>query len=117
MTDTKTPVKAQPNDNEKTQDDKPQFFRVVLTHPGLNGRTVFRSVSEKRARTWLENHYPRGSEAHLVTPSGETHHYEAERAGERGQDVELWQPFDPKDWLPPEQQSPPGQDAWADTEG
>jgi hypothetical protein len=97
--------------------DKPDFFRVVATHPNLNGRTFFRSVSEKRARAWLEVHYPRGSEAHLVTPDGDTHHFEAERAGERGADIEQWQPFDPSEWVPTEQAPPPGQDAWSDAEG
>lgn len=97
--------------------EKPQFFKVVATHPHLNDRIFFRSVSERRARAWLEAHYPRGSEAHLVTPDGETHHYEAERTGERGADVEQWQPFDRAEWTPVEQAPPPGQDEWSDTEG
>lgn len=116
MADTSTAV-SKTTDNTPAKKDDLQFFKVVLTHPNLNGRVVFRSVSEKRARSWLENHYPRGSEAHLVTPSGETHHYEAERTGERGADVEAWQPFDPSTWVPVEQSVPPGQDAWSDTEG
>lgn len=112
ITDSKSVAKRDSN-----TPDKPRFFRVVLTHPGLNGRTVFRSVSERRAKEWLQNHYPRGSEAHLVTPDGDTHHYEAERAGERGADAEQWQPFDPSTWIPVEQSAPPGQDEWSDTEG
>ena len=112
-----TELATQPNDNEVAQDDKPQFFRIVLTHPNLNKRTVFRSVSEKRAKAWLERNYPRGSEAHLVTPAGDTFHYEAERAGERGVDVDQWAEFDPSTWVPVDQQVPPGQNAWADTEG
>jgi hypothetical protein len=110
-----------PADTKKTvvkaEEDKPQFYRVVLTHPNLNGRTVFRSVSEIRAKNWLKAHYPRGSEAHLVTPTGEAHHYEAERTGEKGADIEQWQPFDPESWTPIEQTPAPGQDAWSDTEG
>lgn len=95
----------------------PQFYKVVQTHPSLNGRVAFRSVSEKRARTWLEGHYPRGSEAHLVTPTGETESYERERAGENGTDADMWQPFDPSTWVPVEQNVPPGDSIWADKEG
>lgn len=96
---------------------KVEWYRVVLTHPSLNGRTVFRSVSATRAQEWVERHYPRGSEAHLVGSDGTTTHYENERAGERGADVELWAPFNPEDWVPAEQQVPPGQDEWSDKEG
>lgn len=97
--------------------DRPQFWRVRLTHPSLNRRTVFRSVSEKRARAWLIGHYPRGSEAYLESPLGLTYHHEMERAGEKGADVDVWADFDPEEWVPVEQQVPPGQDAWADKEG
>lgn len=96
---------------------KPQFWRVRLTHHTHNKRTVFRSVSENRARAWLIGHFPRGSEAYLESPLGLTYHYEHERAGERGVDVAQWAEFDPETWVPVEQQVPPGQDAWADKEG
>lgn len=95
----------------------PQFYTVKLTHPSHHGRIVFRSVSRKRAENWLVSRCPRGSEFHLETPGGETHHYEAERAGERGTDANPWMPFDPSTWVPVEAQSPPGQDAWSDREG
>lgn len=91
--------------------------KVVLTHPKLGGQTVFRSISESRARNWLEMHYPRGSEAHLVLPDGTTEHYEAERRGENGADADRWQPFDPESWVPAEQAVPPGDSEWADKEG
>jgi len=115
-----TPPEAKVSTRGETVITKPEpirFFKVVLTHPSLNGRVVFRSVSERRARAWLEAHYPRGSEAHLVTPDGETHHFEAERTGERGADAEQWAEFDPSTWVPVEQSVPPGQDAWSDVEG
>jgi hypothetical protein len=102
---------------KRVQKQPDEWFRVKLTHPNHNGRTVFRSLSEKRARAWLEAHYPRGSEAHLVLPGGATQSYEAERAGERGADVEAWADFDPSEWTPTEQAPPPGQDEWADKEG
>lgn len=100
-----------------TAKDGPAFFRVRLSHPSLNRRTVFRSVSEARARAFIEGRYPRGSEAYLEAPTGETFHYEAERTGERGADAEAWQPFNPDDFVPVEFGSPPGQDEWADREG
>jgi hypothetical protein len=93
------------------------WFFVRLTHPALNQRNVFRSVSEKRARAFIERRYPRGSEAHLVLPDGSAEHYEAERAGEYGMDADPWAPFDPDSWLPPDQQAPPGESAWSDKEG
>lgn len=95
----------------------PQFNKVILTHPKLMGQTVFRSISETRARAWLEAHYPRGSEAYLQLTNGSTEHYEAERRGENGTDADRWQPFDPADWVPAEQQAPPGDSEWADKEG
>lgn len=102
-----------PPSKPRTQD----WFKVTLTHPNLNNRTVFRSLSETRARAWLEAHYPRGSEAYLLLPDGDAEHYEHERTGERGADVERWLPFEPGDWIPVEQAPPPGQDEWADKEG
>jgi hypothetical protein len=95
----------------------PEWFRVVLTHPSMNGRIVFRSLSEKRARKWVEDHFPRGSEVHLVSPAGKTESFEAERTGEHGADVPQWADFNPEDWVPAAQAPPPGQDEWADKEG
>jgi len=95
----------------------PQWTKVVATHPKLMGQVMFRSISESRARTWLENHYPRGSEAHLVLPDGSAESYESERRGENGVDADRWQPFDPESWVPIEQAPPPGDSEWADKEG
>lgn len=97
--------------------DVPQFHKVRLTHPNHNRKVVFRSVSESRARDFVEKRFPRGSEVYVESPDGVTTHYEAERTGERGQDAEKWQPFDPTQWYAPEEAVPPGQDAWADKEG
>lgn len=96
---------------------KPQFFKVVLTHPNLHSKVVFRSISQERAETWLMNHYPRGSEAHLVSPTGDTTHYEAERQGENGMHADKWASFDPDAWLPVDMNPPPGDSVWADKEG
>lgn len=116
MADTPTPTTGT-TVTAKRSKPSDEWFRVQLTHPNLNRRTVFRSLSEKRARAWLEAHYPRGSEAHLVTPGGGTQAYEAERSGERGSDADSWADFDPEDWTPTEQAPPPGQDEWSDKEG
>jgi hypothetical protein len=102
----------------QTSPSKPVFFKIVATHPALNGRVMFRSVSESRARQWLINHCPRGSEMHLVHTDGSTHSYEAERVGENGADVDRWDPnFDPDEWTPVDQNEPPGDSPWADKEG
>jgi hypothetical protein len=100
-----------------TEKAKPKFILVKLTHPDLNGRVVFRSVSEKRARRWVENHYPRGSEAYLEFPDGKTESFEAERADEYGVETDSWGEFDPESWVPVSQQAPPGDSEWADKEG
>lgn len=100
-----------------TKSDEPQFFKVRLSHPSSNKRIVFRSVSEKRARTWVQNRFPRGSEAYLEKPDGTFESFEAERAGENGTDADQWADFDPATWQPPEEAVAPGQSAWADVEG
>ena len=45
--------------------EKPQFHVVKLTHPNHHGRIVFRSIDEGRARKFVQDRYPRGSEAYL----------------------------------------------------
>jgi hypothetical protein len=114
MTDTATTTKS-PAKTDKP--GKPQFHLVKLTHPNHHGRIVFRSISEARAKRFVQDRYPRGSEAYLEHPDGTAEHYEAERTGEFGMDAEPWAPFDPEAWVPPEQAPPPGDSEWADKEG
>ena len=114
MTDTTTASAKTP---AKPAANKPQFHFVKLTHPNHHGRIVFRSISEQRARNFIQNRYPRGSEAYLELADGTTHHHEAERTGENGTDAEAWAAFDPETWIPPEQAAPPGDSEWADKEG
>lgn len=97
--------------------DGPQRFRVRLTHPLERKKTVFSSVSEKRARRFLSNRYPRGEEAYLEMPDGSIESYQHEREGEHGEDAEQWSEFDPDSWIPPEDVAPPGDAAWQDVEG
>lgn len=100
-----------------TNGAKPRPWMVKLSHPDFHKRVVFRSISEKRARTWLTNRYPRGSEAYLESPDGATEHYEHERQGEYGMDADQWAPFDPESFQPVGQMAPPGESEWADKEG
>lgn len=97
--------------------DKPEFYKVKLSHPDHHARTVFRSISLKRARSFVERRFPRGSEAYLEHPSGTTEHYEHERQGDNGTDAEQWGPFDPEAYQPVGQAPPPGDSIWADKEG
>lgn len=95
----------------------PKWYKVISSFAEDRGRVLFRSVSEKRARGWLQGHFPRGSEAHLAMPDGSFESYEAERQGEHGQDADPWGEFDPESWKPAAMQEPPGQTAWGDVEG
>lgn len=94
----------------------PDRYQVRLTHPLDRKAVVFSSVSEKRARKFLINRYPRGEGAYIEMPDGSTESYQHEREGEHGEDMEQWQPFDPDSWQPPEEMAPPGEAAWADVE-
>jgi hypothetical protein len=91
-------------------------WRVRLSHPRDNKRTVFSSISESRARRHIVNRFPRGDEAYLEGPDGTTEAYAHERQGPYGEDVDQWAPFDPDAYVPPEEQPPPGESAWADVE-
>jgi len=98
---------------------KPDYYRVVTALSAAGGepdRVLFRSVSEKRARNWLETHAPRGGDILLSKPDGSYESYEAERTGEKGADVDQWQPFDPADYARPETASEIAPDEWADVE-
>lgn len=92
-------------------------FKVVSSFPTDLGKVLFSSISEKRARAFITNRFPRGEEAHLVLPGGATEAYQHERTGPYGEDAEQWAPFDPEKWKPPAEQEPPGESAWADIGG
>jgi hypothetical protein len=114
-TTTKTEDTATTRDDETSS--APKFYRVISSFPLDHERVLFRSISEKRARGWLERHIPRGEEAHLKLPDGTFESYVVERHGPHGEDMDSWQPFDPASWKPPAEQEPPGDSAWADVEG
>jgi len=96
----------------------PGYWKVRVSHPQSNKRTVFRSVSEKRARQWLMNRCPYGEEFYLESPAGHTESYVLNRSNEEdGTDAESWAPFNPEDYVPPGEQVPPGAAGWPDIEG
>lgn len=94
----------------------PPRFRVVVSLKTAGDRVLFSSVSEKRAKKWIEDHCPRGSHFHLVSPDGEMSSYEHERhtGGPQGEDIEAWQPFDRDAYQAPELTPVNTQDPWAD---
>ena len=110
-TATKAPVK------EEKAGPPTKRWKVRLSHPHDNKKVVFSSVSEARARRFVANRYPRGTEAYLESPDGKYESYEAERQGPYGEDADPWATFDPEAYKPPEEQEPPGEAAWADVEG
>lgn len=101
---------------DDTTETGPQWHKVRSSFPTDQGRVLFKSVSEARARQFIERRFPRGSEAYLELPDGSFQHYEHERQGEHGQDAERWGAFDPESWKPPAEQEPPGQSEWGDVE-
>ena len=107
---------AKGSNNTTTKDEAPQRFKVRLSHPLENKKVVFSSVSEARARRFVQNRYPRGEEAYLESPDGSTQSYQHERTGPKGEDAEQWADFDPETYIPPEEAPPPGESAWADVE-
>jgi hypothetical protein len=92
-------------------------FKVVSSFPTDMGKVLFSSISEKRARAFIANRFPRGEEAHLVKPDGSIEAYQTERTGPYGEDVDQWATFDPESWKPPAEMEPPGESAWADIGG
>ena len=107
----------QEGSGQRRQADGPERWTVRLSHPAERRRQVFSSVSESRARRFISNRYPRGEEAYLEGPDGNTYSYQHERTGEHGEDAEQWGDFDPDNYRPPEEQSPPGEASWQDVEG
>jgi hypothetical protein len=105
-----------PTDTNTTA-DAPQFWSVRSSFPIDRKRRLFRTISEIRARAFIERRFPRGEEAYLESPSGVIESFHAERQGEHGEDASAWAPFDPDTWVPPTEQEPPGQSAWGDVEG
>lgn len=94
----------------------PDRFKVIVSNKMAGDRTLFSSVSEKRARAFVEQRCPRGSHFHVLSPDGSMASYEAERAtgGPQGEDVETWQPFDRDAYQAPDLTPANTNDPWAD---
>ena len=108
---------AKDNSAKKDSGGPPNaWWQVKLSHPQERSKTVFRSVSEERARRFITNRFPRGEEAYLEGPDGKAESYQHERTGPYGEDADKWAPFDPAAYKPPEQAPAPGESAWADQE-
>lgn len=109
--------KDAPAETGESKGGPPPFFLVRSSHHQDRKRILFRSVDEQRARQWLTNRFPRGSEAHIELPDGTFESHEAERSGDYGVRQDAWAPFDPETWTPPSEAEPPGESAWSDREG
>lgn len=94
----------------------PERYKVVVSNKMNGDRVLFSSVSEKRARKYVEEHCPRGSHFFVLSPDGSMSSYEHERhsGGPQGEDVEVWQPFDRDAYQAPELSPVNTNDPWAD---
>ena len=111
----KTETDSTKNNDQQASSD-PGWYKVRSSFPDDRKRILFQSVSETRARRYVQNRFPRGEEAYLEKPDGSFWSYQHERQGEHGTDTEQWQVFDPESWKPPAEAEPPGQSVWADRE-
>jgi hypothetical protein len=100
----------------KKRNAGPPRFKVVVSDPNANDRTLFSSVSKKRARAYVEQHCPRGQHFFILGPDGSMESYEHERhsGGPQGEDIEAWQEFDRDAYSTPELNPVNTNDPWAD---
>jgi hypothetical protein len=98
----------------------PPRFKVIVSNNMAGDRVLFSSVSENRAKTWIEGHCPRGSHFFLLAPDGTMTSYEAERTGAQGEDADPWAVFDRAEYqapsLAPVNTNDPWADAWEGTQ-
>lgn len=108
--------KAQAYDEANAKKDGPPRFRVVVSLKTYGDRTLFSSVSEKRAKKWIVDHCPRGSHFFLLAPDGTMYAYEDERnsGGPQGEELEPWFVFDREAYQAPELAPVNVHDPWAD---
>jgi hypothetical protein len=94
----------------------PPRWKVVVSNKLAGDRVLFSSVSQSRAKKWIEDHCPRGSHFFLQGPNGESLSYEHERhtGGPQGEDVEVWQDFDREAYQAPTLEQVNSADPWAD---
>jgi hypothetical protein len=101
---------------EKAKNAGPARYKVVVSFKGAGDRVLFSSVSETRAKRYIEQNCPRGSHFFLLAPDGSMSSFEHERntGGPKGEDVETWQPFDREAYQAPELTPVNTNDPWAD---
>lgn len=101
---------------EKAGNKGPDRFRVMVSHKGTGDRTLFSSVSESRARRFVEQRCPRGSHFFVRNPDGTDWSYEHERltGGPQGEELDAWQPFDREAYQAPTLEPVNTNDPWAD---
>lgn len=89
-------------------------YKVIVSNNMAGDRVLFSSVSENRAKAWIEGHCPRGSHFFLLAPDGSMSSYEAERTGVQGEDAESWAAFDRDEYQAPSLAPVNSNDPWAD---
>jgi len=94
----------------------PDRYKVMVSNNMAGDRTLFSSVSQRRAMKYVEDHCPRGQHFFVRAPDGTDSSYEAERltGGPRGEDVEAWQEFDRDAYQAPDLAPVNSNDPWAD---
>lgn len=92
----------------------PPRYKVIVSNNMAGDRVLFSSVSEARAKAWIEGHCPRGSHFFLLAPDGKMQSYEAERTGAQGEDVDQWAEFDRDAYQAPTLAPVNTNDPWAD---
>jgi hypothetical protein len=108
--------KAAAYDEMTKKADEPIRYRVIVSLKTAGDRVLFSSVSQKRAKRWIEDHCPRGSHFFLSCPDGSMLAYEHERhsGGPRGEEIDPWQEFDRDAYQQPELAPVSSHDPWAD---
>jgi|SRR5215469_4894890 len=94
--------------------NRPDRYKVIVSNNFTGDRVLFSSVSENRARAYVEKNCPRGSHFFVLSPDGSMHAYEAERTDPQGGDVEQWAEFDRDAYQAPTLAPISTNDPWAD---
>jgi hypothetical protein len=100
----------------KAKQGGPPRFKVLVSNSTHGDRTLFSSVSETRARKYVEQRCPRGQHFFVRGPDGTDMSYEHERltGGPQGEDVDTWQAFDRDAYQAPTLEPVNTNDPWAD---
>lgn len=101
---------------QSTGAKNPPRYKVIVSDPNARDRVLFSSVSEKRARKYVEDNCPRGQHFFVQNPDGSMWSYEHERhtGGPQGEDIDVWQEFDRNSYSSPELVPVNVHDPWAD---